>query len=332
MNDKAKALLDAHVNFILQRVKGDELNDIIREEASFIWEHLDSVRLKDVASAQEVLDFQKRNFEHRTKAADPVKIYIKELRQAIYDHLAKSDHTAADIIQKSTYDELVKEVSELHDVRRELIKGAISNPLYGQVIGNILADGIKSFTSEEGVAGKIPGASSFFKMGSGLLGGLQDSIDKSVRKFISENIGKLTRQSEGFVQDLMNDAKVRELGQSLWDSTSRKPIKKMVARVRVDEFDGFEPVVEKLANEVVRSELATELNELVINHFFEEHGKKSLQELLLGMEISREDVERESVELFGRILRQALEDGSLKKRVKKHLKDFYKSDEVAAIL
>ncbi|MCP4120344.1 MAG: hypothetical protein GY751_01175 [Bacteroidetes bacterium] len=332
MNDKAKALYEAHVAHVLNNLGPDNLPDLVSEESGYVWEKLDGVKLNEVISKDEILDFQKRNFDHREKVSEPAKTYGKSLRDAVIAHLKSSDTTLKDIISKNDYDAIIKEASTLKEVREEIIHSAVSNPLYSEIIANSLADGIKSFTSEEGLAGKIPGASSFFKMGSGLLGGIQDSIDKNIRKFIAANIQKLTGQSEKFVQNLIDDRKVKELGEKLWQKTSTKTVGSALRRFDASQYDGFEPIVERVVNQALRSDAAQELNEVIIDHFLEENGGKSLQQLLLDIEIEKEDVVRESVELFGKICERAMADGTLEERVRKHLEDFYASDVVAEIL
>jgi len=332
MNDKAKALYEAHVAHVLDNLGAEKLPALVSEESAYIWEKLDGVKLNDVLSKEEILDFQKRNFDHREKVSEPAKTYGRSLRDTIIAHLKSSDTTLKDMISKSDYDALIQEASTLKDVREEIIHSAVSNPLYSEIIANSLADGIKSFTSEEGLAGKIPGASSLFKMGSGLLGGLQDSMGKNVRKFIAENIQKLTGQSEKFVQNLIDDRKVRELGEKLWQKTSSKTVGNALKRFDATQYDGFEPIVEKVVNQALRSDAAKELNDVIIDHFIKENGDKSLQQLLLDIEIEQADVVRESVELFSKICERALADGTLEERVRKHLEDFYASDVVAGIV
>lgn len=82
----------------------------------------------------------------------------------------------------------------LKDLRADLIKRAVNNPFYAEMISNTLYNGIKNFmNSEDGPASKITG-SSLFKIGSGLLGGalsgIEDGIDKNVKKFLKSNLQK----------------------------------------------------------------------------------------------------------------------------------------------
>lgn len=332
MNDKAKALLDAHVNFILDELSGDRLKEIIQDETSFIYDYLDKVKIGEVLSKEEILDFQKRNFDHRNEVAEPVKIYAKSLRSAVVEHLKTSDTTLSDVVDKKKYDELVEEIAKLKDIREKLIHAAVSNPLYTDVIANTLSSGIKSFTSEEGLAGKIPGASSFFKMGGGLLGGISDSIDKNVRKFINENMPKLTAQSEKFVQGMIDERKVKEIGEEIWQKANSKSVKQTVARLDVEQFDGFEPIIESMSNYALKSEFVAEINEVVIDHFLSENGEKSIQQILTDIEISKDDVLREAEELVVKIVEQAKLDNTLEGRIRMHLSSFYESDAVASIL
>ena len=79
MNEKTKALYEAHVAFVLDSFGPAKLPGIIGEESGFIWDQLDSVKLGDVLSKQEILDFQERNFEHRRKVSDPAKTYARSI-------------------------------------------------------------------------------------------------------------------------------------------------------------------------------------------------------------------------------------------------------------
>jgi hypothetical protein len=332
MNAKAKALLDAHVNFILDELSGERLKGIIQEETSFIYDHLAKVKINDVLTKQEVLDFQKRNFDHRNKVSEPVKAYAKSLRGAVVKHLKSSNATMADMVDKSTFDQFMTEVSKQREIREKLIHAAVSNPLYGEVIANTVSSGIKSFTSEEGLAGKIPGASSFFKMGGGILSGLSDSLDKNVRKFVTENIPKLTAQSEKYINTLVDDRKVKEMGEQIWSKAKGKTVGQLVARMNEEQFDSFEPIVEAASNHFLKSAFVAGINEVVVDHFFAESGNKSIQQILTDIEITKADVLRESEDLVVKIVAEAKKDGTLESRIRKHLSSFYELPMVDQIL
>ncbi|MEZ5007699.1 MAG: hypothetical protein R2753_06050 [Chitinophagales bacterium] len=332
MNKKTKDLFEAHVAYTIAELTGDNLKKTIEGETAFIWDRLAKIKLNDVITKEEIIDFQKRNFDHRDKVAEPVKAYAKSLRDAVIKHLESSDAKLSDIVDRDSYDELVNEIAGLKEIREKLINAAVSNPLYGEVIANTLSDGIKSFTSEEGLAGKIPGASSFFKMGGGLLSGLQDSVDKNVRKFISENISKLTKQSGKYIADIVNERKIKEISDTIWRKGNEKPISYAVKKMDVDQFESFEPIVEAMTNHFLKSDYANEINAFVVEHFLKENGKKSLQKILTDIEITKKDVMRESVEFFTKVGEQSLADGSLEERVRLHLGKFYESDVVGKIL
>lgn len=332
MNAKAAELYEAHVAYTLDQLTGDKLNALVEAETRFIWSQLANVRLNEVLTKEEVIEFQQRNFEHRRTVADPVKVYAKKLTQDLVEYFKNSDTKLSDVVEKSSYDKLVKEIAGLREIREKVIDAAVSNPLYGDVIANILSNGIKSFTSEEGLAGKLPGASSFFKMGSSLLGNLQDKIDTNIKKFISENIGKLTSQSGKYISGMINEQKIKDMGEQLWHKANQYKVSVAAGRLDTEQFKGFEPIIEDIANHALRSEPAAKLNEFIIDHYLDAQGNKSLQTLLTDIEVTEEDVVRESVELFAKIGAQSLKDGSLEARVRHHLEGFYASDIVAGIV
>ena len=95
----------------------------------------------------------------------------------------------------------------------------VKNPFYGEMIADTLYDGIKSFAAQSGPSNETVGGS-LFNIGKGLLGaalsGVSDTIDKNIKKFISDNLQKSLVKNEQMLKDKLSDAKLRVMAKTIW--------------------------------------------------------------------------------------------------------------------
>jgi hypothetical protein len=81
--------------------------------------------------------------------------------------------------------------------------------------------------------------------------------------------------------------------------------------------------IEKAVQAAIQSEPVSELNEHIINHFFEHSGKKSIVQILEDNGITEKIVIKEAEEFIIPYLEKAAKDGFLKERIEARLEKFY---------
>lgn len=327
MKADIKKIYEAHVAFELEQFGKKHLKATIKEEISAAWKWLDNVKLNEVASVEQVIAFQERNIKDR-KLTKHQKEYLVDLSISVHHLALKSKHAVADFLNKESFDDIADKVIEQKEIREKLIKDIVHNPFYGEMIADTLYDGIKSFAAQSGPSNETVGGS-LFNLGKGILGaalsGVSDTIDKNIKKFISENLQKSIAKSEQTLKDKLSDAQLRKMAQNIWDKLEDTDVKQLAKGVKLTEKDRTAILhsAEKALQAVLQSEPLAELNEHVLNHFFEHSGKKSIAQILEDNGITEKVAIRESEEFLIPYIEKAAKDGFLQERIEARLSKFY---------
>ncbi|MGB3062656.1 MAG: hypothetical protein WBE17_23240, partial [Anaerolineae bacterium] len=165
MTKKKDDLLEAHVRFELERLRGEKLPATLAEEVADVFAWLGHVRLREVVSADQVVDWIGRNVIERPISPELVD-EIRENVLFVHEFLTNDDARVASLLPRGVFDQLVDNIIGLEDLRREITHQVISSSVYGVLISNVLYRGIKAFVlTENALAKNIPGASSLLRMG-----------------------------------------------------------------------------------------------------------------------------------------------------------------------
>jgi hypothetical protein len=327
MKADIQKIYDAHVAFELEQFDKKHLKANIKEEISAVWKWLDSVKLNDVSSAQKVIDFEDRNIKDR-KLTKHQKEYIVDISNSIHELALKSKHTVADFIDEDSFNDIADKVIAQKEIREKIISDVVKNPFYGEMIADTLYDGIKSFAAQSGPSNETVGGS-LFNIGKGLLGaalsGVSDTIDKNIKKFISDNLQKSLVKNEQMLKDKLSDAKLRVMAKTIWQKLEETKVKDVAKGVKLTDHDRNEILnsAEKAVIAAIQSEPVKELNDHILHHFFEHSGKKSIAQILEDNGITEKIAIKESEEFIIPFIEKATKDGFLKERIEERLSKFY---------
>jgi hypothetical protein len=329
MKADIKKIYEAHVAFELEQFGKKHLKANMKEEITAAWKWLDTVKLNDVASVENVIAFEERNIKDR-KLTKHQKEYIIDLSESIHQLALKSKHTVSDFLNEESFNDIADKLIEQKEIRNKLIKDIVNNPFYGEMIADTLYDGIKSFAAQSGPSNETVGGS-LFNLGKGILGaalsGVSDTIDKNIKKFISENLQKSIAKSEQTLKDKLSDAQLRKMAKNIWDKLEDTKVKDLAKGVKLTDKDRTAILhsAEKAIHAALQSDPVAELNEHVLTHFFEHSGNKSIAQILEDNGITEKIVIRESEEFLIPYIEKAAKDGFLKDRIEARLHKFYET-------
>ena len=329
MKAEIKKIYEAHVAFELQQFDKKHIKANIKEEISAAWKWLDTVKLKDVASVENVIAFEERNIKER-KLTKHQKEYLVDLSESIHQLALKSKHTVSDFISEEAFDDIAEKIIEQKEIRERLIKDIVHNPFYGEMIADTLYDGIKSFAAQSGPSNETVGGS-LFNLGKGILGaalsGVSDTIDKNIKKFIADNLQKSIAKSEQTLKEKLNDTQLRKMAKNIWEKLEDTKVKDLAKGVKLSDKDRTAILhsAEKALHAALQSEPVADLNEHVLNHFFEHSGNKTITQILEDNHITEKIVILEAEEFLVPYIEKATKDGFLKERIEARLAKFYKT-------
>ena len=327
MKADIQKIYDAHVAFELEQFDKKHIKTNIKEETVALWKWLDSVKLDEVASVENVIAFQERNIKDR-KLTKHQKEYVIDISNSIHELALKSKHTVADFLDEESFNDIADKIIDQKEMRDRIIKDVVNNPFYGEMIADTLYDGIKSFAAQSGPSNETVGGS-LFNLGKGILGaalsGVSDTIDKNIRKFISDNLQKSIAKSEQTLKDKLSDTQLRKMAKTIWDKLEETKVKDIAKGVKLTDIDRKEILnsVEKAVSAAMQTDAISVLNEHVLNHFFDHSGKKSIAQILEDNGITEKIAVKETEEFLIPFVEKASKDGFLKERIESRLGKFY---------
>ncbi len=336
MNKTAEKLLDAHVAHELAQLKGKKLKKNINRDVDLVWKWMERTSVLKIANKDSVKEFLDRNVKSK-ETPEGLKHFIEDLLNYLYIIYKEDKTKLTSIVEKDHFDNIVDEIAEQKELRDKIIERAVGNPFYAEVITNTLFNGIKSFTSsDDGVAKKVPGASSFLKFGQGILNSaipnLEETIDKNVKKFISTNARKIIGQSERYIKEQLDEARIKEFAGEVWNKMEGISVGNIVDNIDSDDFEKGIKISDEVWTDLKSNEFFDGLVEDILDHFFTYHEESNIADVLTDLSIDTDLIKKEMLIGSDMVLSALNENGFLESFIKIRLKDFYDSDVVNDIL
>lgn len=327
MTKKKDDLLEAHVRFELGRLRGEKLAATLAEEVADVFAWLGRVRLAEVVSAAQVVDWIERNVIERPISPELVG-EIRENVLFVHEFLRNDDARVAALLPRKLFDRLVDNASDLEDLRREITHQVISSSVYGVLISNVLYRGIKAFVlTENALAKNIPGASSLLRMGQNALNAgaptLGKSIDKQLLAFISANVQETIRDSETFLNTTLDAKLMHKWGDEVWAANADKEMAELADLIDAASLETMVQIAVDFWLHLRATPLFAELTTGLVRNFFRVHGEKDVRAWLAAMGVTQAIVTHEVTLLAAPVVETALRSGFAEERIRRRLDAFY---------
>ncbi|MFZ1509775.1 MAG: hypothetical protein WAV74_23630, partial [Anaerolineae bacterium] len=327
MTKKKDDLLEAHVRFELERLRGEKLPATLAEEVADVFAWLGHVRLHEVVSADQVVDWIGRNVIERPISPELVD-EIRENVLFVHEFLTNDDARVASLLPRGVFDQLVDNIIGLEDLRREITHQVISSSVYGVLISNVLYRGIKAFVlTENALAKNIPGASSLLRMGQNALNAgaptLGRSIDKQLLAFISANVQETILESETFLNTTLDARLMRKWSEEVWAANAETEMAELAGYVDTKSLEAMVQIGLNFWLHFRATPLFAELMAGLVRNFFRVHGEKDVRAWLAAMGVTQAIVTHEVTLLAAPVVETALRSGYAEKRIRRRLDAFY---------
>ncbi|MCW5853099.1 MAG: hypothetical protein KIT87_23730, partial [Anaerolineae bacterium] len=277
-------MLDAHVQYELQRYAPENLEQTIRDEVVAVLDWLEDVHLNDVASPALVLEGIRRTVIEGP-VSDELVAAVKHSVLMAYTFLEEDETRAEQVLPRQLFDQGVDLIIDLEDLRQHITHQFITSSVYSMLISHVLYHGIKDFILTGNVlAKKIPGASSLIKLGRRSLNSaapqLEGNIDKQLIKFINSNLHTTIADSEKFLNKALDAKMMIRLGGEIWDVNSKDEMAELTNYVDGDALEVMVELGQAFWLHYRKTEFFYALVEAVVNDLFERYGDRSLPSLL----------------------------------------------------
>lgn len=335
LSNKAEALLDAQVDWWLERLDAAALEPWIGEEVDALLADAAKLKLEEVVSRVDVQAVAKQ-YAAEIEPHGAIPELVGEIAQQLQAHPIQKKTKLGELMPDKQFREWLDKILELHAAREAIIHAALSNPVVTAVAGDLLYRGISGYLGESNLTKSIPGASSMLKFGKSMLAKatpkLDAAIETTLRKYIQQSLDATLRESEHSLKTLLTDELLRDSALDIWAGLKGTTVAEVRRTVSAEDVEELFVIGYEHWRKVRKTPYYSAMIDAGVAGFFDKYGKSPLTTLLQEMGVSREmilkDVLRFGVPALAVLKKKKL----LEPLVRRWLAPFYASPAAAKLL
>ncbi len=324
---EANEILDAHVQFELARWSGDARNAQLTEEISEAFNWLSTVRLNQLFTSAEVVEWCTR-YATEYEITDELLKMIGAAARSAYVVASKDETRIGELIPEGSYDAVAAALIDMDDLREEITTQITTSEVYSRLMSHVVYQGIKNYLQAENViARKVPGASALLKMGQSAINTaapkLEQAVDKQLTAFVNANIQDNIRESKRYMDKVLDKKLLSAVADEVWEANAKSTVAGLTGLVPVDAVDDVAAAGRTAWLQLRTSELVTAVLERVVDDFLKQQGKRKVTEILADAGVTQELATDVVIDLTGPVIDKAVADGFLEARIRARLEPFY---------
>lgn len=324
----AEALLEAHVQYIVEEIGGAGLKALVAEEVDAALLLAGKLTVGSLVSRKQIKDTA-AVFASEVEFGPGLPELVGEIARRIHAHEIHAKTTPGDLLTDQHLEDFTDQILELDGLRDKIIRAAVTSPLYADFASDLLYSGITGYLAQSNVAKNIPGASSMLKLGRAALSvatpKLESSIEEGLRKYIAKAVQASTTRSAEFLISHASPKLLKELTLDTWDKLRDEPVGVLrddISDTAVEELfvTGFEAWRHLRKQDWYRIVI-----EVGIDGFFDKYEDATLAELLEDLGIDRERISDELLRYAPSVIKALKKKKLLEPIVRRRLAGFYGS-------
>lgn len=329
MQTTAQALVEAHLEFL--DAEFHQASNI-KLEFQHLYAWLGQQKLQDLVSLDTLHALLiKQVVQTRTPdfLIKQIQLHIGE----VITHPLNDNTTIEQVIPVETIDRIAKYVASKSAHRQRLIQRLANNPAYAQMLTQIIQQAVQDYMDNSFVAKKVPGVSSFMKMGKSVLEKATDTnLDDALKVYLEKNISKLSQLSERVINQQFTDDRLYHMQANLWHKIKKMPIKVLQDYVEVKDLPETVGMGAEVWDFLRQTSYLEQQVRDGISAWFERNRELSIQQILLDVNVDADMIANEMSDLLVPLVQIMISEGYLRQRARHYLEKFYHSDAVSGIL
>ncbi len=142
--DRAQALLDAHVAYVLRRLEGGELPSFLEQELELLLDEASKIPFEHAVS-REMIKATAHAYAIELEPSGAIPELVGDVARTIYAHEAQTTTTFGDLISDRSFDELTEKFLELRRLREWLVHELFTQPAYAELVTHMIVEGVSGF-------------------------------------------------------------------------------------------------------------------------------------------------------------------------------------------
>lgn len=331
----AQRLLDAQVAWVIGRLTGPELPDLVAASIDDVLAAGAELQLDELVTREDVKRIAVLLAE-RVPSSTAASTFVEVAAEVAHEGPAE-DVTFEELLDRDHVDRLTSEALALTDVLEAALDRLTASPTVNAVasrfVGRIVND---VMAQNRAIAEKVPGMGSLMSLGTSAAGKVIGAADKQLDGALGDAAGKsanyAVRRLNKIIVDTLNDPATHRAVLEVYDLYADHPLPRLSQVMTLDDVRRVAGLIQEIVIAGAPSRPVTALVASLIDGFYDVYGGHPVTVLLEDLAITRDDLVAEGVAIAPRVFAAAQESGELEGLVRAQLAPFFDSPEVAAIL
>lgn len=322
-------LIDAHLDFLEQ-----EFSNPITIENEFLnfycWFKKQS--LENIWSFEQINALLQKQLLDSPLGSHLIEQIIQHFRFFLI-HPLNENTQISDVIPVVTIDKIAQYVASKAGHRQRLIQTVVNSPAFSAMIGQIIQHSIQDYLDHSVMAKRVPGMSSFMKMGKSVLETVTDSnLEQTIGHYLQKNIFKLSQMSEHVLNQHFDDEKLYHFQANIWHKIKDMPLTVLKNYIEIQDL----PETVGLAHDIwdhlrQTAYLKQQLHDGIYT-WYVSHQQQSLDSILQDLNIDESLIQNQLQALLHPLFQRLISSEYLRQRARIHLEKFYYSETAQGIL
>jgi siroheme synthase (precorrin-2 oxidase/ferrochelatase) len=219
--DTVSELLEAHVKFELARFKGAKLRKFARQEVHELFGQMEELTLRDISSVDRVMEAFHRIVVD-AGVGSHASALLNEIASGILYTPELLETRLKDVVTRDQALAFLEQALELQRQREKMIRKVMDNPVYQEMIADLVYSGLMNYLYEDNAVTKsVPAIGSMMKFGKRMANraspGLDERIERGIKSWLSESLPILIGRSESFLNEALSSEELRDAVMRAWD-------------------------------------------------------------------------------------------------------------------
>lgn len=329
------ALLDAHVAFVVGDISGRRLQSYLESRLDLLLGFAERLRLKTVVTP-DMIKTTARRYACEVELSVAVPELAAAIGRAAHAHPVHQVTRLGDLLPDRHLQSIIDKGLELSEVRDAVVREVTENPLYADLMADVLLQTVKAHVSKQIERNEFPGARRFLKIGNGMFGGpgaqLSILIEDAARDFVSGTVRGLLQESESVLLDGLESGILRNAVLDVWQQLRERTtgsFRDMITALDVEEFF---VILYEYWHGLRKTEFYGAFIDAGIDAFFEKYADSTLMELLQEVGITREMMLADAMRFAPHVIGVLKRKKMLDTLIRNELAPFYLSGQVEQLL
>jgi hypothetical protein len=331
MTDVTEALLAAHVEHEMKRLRGEALDELIGVQVAAIFRWLEDVKFNDVVTRDRIVGVIDR-YVIELKVSGGITELAGEMSNVIFSSRSSAETRLEEILSAESYGDFADKIAALREVQHGLVRYVMASPAFATFTSRVLSRMLTDLLFRAGPHRSSRLTGLLGTVGEKVVPGLELRIGEALARTIEPHASRLAKDGGERLLEILDPEWVREIADEIWDEVSDKRLGLAAPFFNAQDLEDFVVLGYEFWQKFRKTRYFRAVSAEVVDRLFTKYGDESVLTVIADMGITEQMVSHELQTFLGPVVERAFATGFLEEQVRANLEPFYRSSALAAIL